>query len=87
MLVDEGLRVEARGSLRGIRDLATAGVPATIQALLGARLDLQTGGGRAVLQLASAIDEVFTVERSGRVDAERSAARSARRLQALAAGG
>jgi class 3 adenylate cyclase/tetratricopeptide (TPR) repeat protein len=59
MLVDDGLLARANGSWVVTGDLSTLTIPATIQALLTARLDRLDDEERAVLERASVIGRAF----------------------------
>jgi predicted ATPase/class 3 adenylate cyclase len=59
MLVDDGLLRRDEDRWVAAADLSTVAVPATIQALLQARLDRLSDGERAVLGRAAVIGEVF----------------------------
>ena len=59
MLVDDGVLVHADGRWATTRDLASVPVPATIQALLAARLDRLTAGERAVIERAAMEGKIF----------------------------
>jgi class 3 adenylate cyclase/tetratricopeptide (TPR) repeat protein len=60
MLVDDGLLRRERGVWRVERDLEELAIPRTIQAILGARLDMLGAAEREVLQRASVIGKVFS---------------------------
>jgi class 3 adenylate cyclase/tetratricopeptide (TPR) repeat protein len=59
MLIDDDLLTRSGDHWTPTTDLATISVPATIQALLAARLDQLDSEDRAVLQRASVIGKVF----------------------------
>jgi class 3 adenylate cyclase/tetratricopeptide (TPR) repeat protein len=59
MLVDEGVLQPSNGQWVLAGDLSTFSIPATIQALLTARLDRLEAEERAVLQRASVVGRVF----------------------------
>ena len=59
MLVDEGRLVRDDGRWRAVGDLSQIEVPATVQALLAARLDTLHGNERRVLETAAVIGRTF----------------------------
>jgi predicted ATPase len=59
MLIDDGLLARSGDNWSPTTDLATISVPATIQALLAARLDQLDSEDRAVIQRASVVGKVF----------------------------
>ena len=59
MLVDDGLLTRTSGSWEPTADLSSVPVPATIAALLAARLDRLRPEERAVLECASVVGQVF----------------------------
>jgi class 3 adenylate cyclase/tetratricopeptide (TPR) repeat protein len=59
VLIEDGLLVRSNGRWVAPRDLAMVPIPATISALLGARLDQLDQEERAVLERASVIGKVF----------------------------
>jgi class 3 adenylate cyclase/tetratricopeptide (TPR) repeat protein len=59
MLVDEGLLRRDDGGWVATGDLASIAIPATISALLSARLDRLSPGERALIQRASVMGKVF----------------------------
>ena len=62
MLIDDGFLRRQNGSWDVSSDLASVSVPATIQALLAARLDRLDAGERAVIQAASIVGKEFSVD-------------------------
>ncbi len=62
MLIEEGLVRRAGDEWIGMTDLATIATPASIKALLAARLDRLPISEREVLQLAAVIGKTFTRE-------------------------
>ncbi|MDP9468996.1 MAG: AAA family ATPase, partial [Chloroflexota bacterium] len=62
MLLDQQQLVAEAGSYRLAGDLATLGVPDTLQALIASRLDANQPEDRALLQDASVLGQSFTVE-------------------------
>jgi predicted ATPase len=60
MLIDEGLVNEVDGAWRFSRDVSAVAVPASIQALLGARLDRLSAGEREVIQSAAVVGQEFS---------------------------
>ena len=59
MLIDDGALTRTESTWIASRDLAAVSVPATIQALLAARLDGLTGADRAVLERGAVEGTVF----------------------------
>src|SRR5215207_6346036 len=59
MLVEDGVLVERDGRLEPLASVGSLRVPATVQAVLAARLDRLGEDERAVLQRASVIGQVF----------------------------
>jgi predicted ATPase/class 3 adenylate cyclase len=59
MLEDDGLLRRENGQWVAARDLSNVSVPASIQALLGARLDRLSDEERAVIRCASVVGKVF----------------------------
>ena len=62
MLLQEGRLELHDGVYRPIGDLSTLAVPATLQALISARLDALDGADRALLQKASVLGQTFTIK-------------------------
>ena len=60
MLVDEGVVVRRDGAWRTTTDVHELAMPATIQALLAARLDQLDDGERDIAQRAAVVGEVFS---------------------------
>jgi class 3 adenylate cyclase/tetratricopeptide (TPR) repeat protein len=59
MLIDDGLLARSNGNWVPTADLTTIPIPATIHALLGARLDRLGGEERQVIERASVVGKVF----------------------------
>ena len=62
MLLQDGRLEEENGVYRPIGDLSTLAVPATLHALIAARLDALDASDRSLLQYASVLGQTFTLQ-------------------------
>ena len=62
MLLQEGRLEQENGVYRPVGDLSTLAVPATLHALIAARLDAIDASDRSLLQYASVLGQTFTLQ-------------------------
>ena len=83
MLVDDGILKQREGIWSATGDLSGLAIPATINALVTARLDRLDGEERAVVERAAVVGRVFSLNAVTRLSSTEMAPRVILRLQSL----